>query len=195
MNGFQRRRELKMESILQAAGELFTAQGFKAVSVAAIAEKARVSQVSIYNFFGSKDNLARQAIFRHMNQKMSEVETLLAGELPFREKFAKLLHTKAAAAADDNCSPEFFQSIAWDDPVIQGLFREYYQTRTRPLISELIKQGKQEGYIDSNIADEAILLYMNMFAKLLSQSGLPPKVRADLGTLFFYGLPGKPPQG
>lgn len=52
-----------MQSILQTAIELFSVWGIKAVSIAEIAQKANVSQVSIYNFFGSKDNLAKQVIY------------------------------------------------------------------------------------------------------------------------------------
>ncbi len=63
MNGFERRRELKKKSILQAAYDLFSARGIKDVGIAEIAQKAAVSQVSIYNFFDSKENLVRQAMF------------------------------------------------------------------------------------------------------------------------------------
>ena len=51
MDGFERRKEQKKESIRRAALELFQNYGFKKVSVNDIAERAGVSQVTIYNGF------------------------------------------------------------------------------------------------------------------------------------------------
>ena len=53
MDGFNRRKEQKKESIRRAALELFKVYGFKKVSINDIASKAGVSQVTIYNHFGS----------------------------------------------------------------------------------------------------------------------------------------------
>ena len=91
MNGFERRREVKKKSILLAAYELFSARrGIKDVSIAELAKKAGVSQVSIYNFFESKENLVRQAIFAFMDEGMEESEAVLESDLPFRKKLEKL---------------------------------------------------------------------------------------------------------
>lgn len=50
MNGFERRKERKKESIRQAAMQLFMEHGMRKVSIGEIADKAGVSQVTIYNF-------------------------------------------------------------------------------------------------------------------------------------------------
>src|SRR4030043_1090142 len=59
MDGFQRRRAQSKEDILRAAEELFSRFGADKVSVNDIARKAGVSQATIYNNFGSKENLVR----------------------------------------------------------------------------------------------------------------------------------------
>ncbi|MGB8455327.1 MAG: TetR/AcrR family transcriptional regulator [Anaerocolumna sp.] len=190
MNGFQRRKEMKMNSILQSAYDLFLVRGIKDVSIAEIAEKAKVSQVSIYNFFDSKENLARQAIFTYMNEKMSEVEELIYSKLTFREKLEKMfLDTKKNENSTDQ---EFYESAIWNDPMVQSFIEEYYQTRTIPLILHLVEQGKKESCVDSNISTEAVLLYLSAFKNMLSQTNITKKARSDIGTLFFYGLQGKP---
>src|SRR5512146_1125543 len=103
MNGFQRRREMKMKSILQAAFELFSSRGLKDVTIAEIASKANVSQVSIYNFFQSKENLVRQALFVYMDERMKESERILESEIPFREKLERLF--SITEAARDQATP------------------------------------------------------------------------------------------
>ena len=57
MNQYQKTTEKKKQAIVQAALRLFKDKGFKETSIKSIAEAAEVSPVSIYNYFGSKDNL------------------------------------------------------------------------------------------------------------------------------------------
>ena len=57
MDGFERRKEQSKEDIRRAAEELFSRFGADKVSVNDIARKAGVSQATIYNNFGSKDEL------------------------------------------------------------------------------------------------------------------------------------------
>jgi AcrR family transcriptional regulator len=189
MNGFQRRREKKMKSILMAAYDLFSARGSKDVSIAEIARKAEVSQVSIYNYFQSKANLIRQAIFAFMDEKMKESEMVLESEVTFREKLEKLFFI--SDEADRPSSPEFFRSAMGGDPLIQNMIEEYYQSRTEPFIMRLVEQGKKEGCIDPDLSEEAIRLYIGAIQKVLVQSNPSKRVRLDLDALFFYGLQGK----
>ena len=56
MNQYQKTTEKKKQAIIQAALRLFKEKGFKETSIKSIAEAAEVSPVSIYNYFGSKDN-------------------------------------------------------------------------------------------------------------------------------------------
>ena len=190
MNGFQRRRELKIQSILQTAIELFSVRGIKAVSIAEIAKKANVSQVSIYNFFGSKDNLGKQAIFTLTTEKMKWFETLVNSNDPFREKFEKMLFKKTRDAG--KYSEEFRQSLPLDDADVQNFITEYYQNKITPLLLKFIEQGKKEGCVNPDLSTEAILLYLDLFKPLLTQADISETVRRNLKTLFFYGLLGKP---
>ena len=57
MDGFEKRREQKKKDILKAALSLFQQYGVQKVTISEIAKKANVSQVTIYNYFESKDNL------------------------------------------------------------------------------------------------------------------------------------------
>lgn len=192
MNGFELRREKKMQDILDAAFKLFSANGIKSVSIAEIAKKANVSQVSIYNFFKSKENLARQAFFNMMDEKMKDLEMLVGSTLPFPEKFEKMVFISLESAKDLN--EDFYQSELISDPSIQKFLEEYSHNKTLPLLMDLIEQGKREGCIDNELSSESILIYINSLNAVL-QSNINKKVRMDLGKLFFYGLFGQISQG
>ncbi|MDR3574345.1 MAG: TetR/AcrR family transcriptional regulator [Anaerolineaceae bacterium] len=191
MNGFQRRKEMKMNSILSAAFELFLSQGIKKSNIAEIAKKAGVSQVSIYNFFQNKQNLVRQTVFAYMDDGLKKSERVLESDLPFPEKLEKLLFI--SDEADRQSGPEFFKSVIASDPSILGLLNEYYQSKTEPFILRLVEQGKQEGCINPDLSAEALRLYIRALQELLAQPNLSKEVILDINALFFYGLQGKPP--
>jgi AcrR family transcriptional regulator len=189
MNGFQRRREKKMKSILLAAFELFSSRGFTGVTIAEIAGKADVSQVSIYNFFQSKENLIRQTIFAFMDEKMKESEQVLESGIPFYDKLERLFFISEEATT--RSSPEFLLSAIGSDPLMQRLMEEYDHTRTQPFVMRLIEQGKEQSAISHDLSNEAVHLYIQALQRLLAQPGLSKKARLDVNALFFYGLRGK----
>lgn len=188
MNGFQLRREKKMEDILEAAFELFSANGIKNVSITEIAEKANVSRVSIYNFFGSKEKLVRQSCFYFMDKIMKDLQLLVKSDLSFQEKFEKMFSISIESAND--ISEDFYQSQFLKDPIVLEFLEEYKNNKSIPLLMDLIDQGKKEDYIDSELSSEAILLYINSINGAL-QSNISKKARLDLGKLFSYGLFGE----
>ena len=51
------RKEIKRESIIQAAIEVFSKKGFQASTISEIAERARVADGSIYQYFKNKEDL------------------------------------------------------------------------------------------------------------------------------------------
>ncbi len=179
-----------MKSILQSAYELFSARGIKDVGIAEIAKKAGVSQVSIYNFFESKENLVRQAIFAYMDEKMKESEMVLESEIHFQEKLEKLLFI--SDEADRQSSQNFFQFAMNNDRLILKFLEEYYQNKTEPFIFRLVEQGKKEGRINRDLSNEALHLYIRAIQAPLAQRSLSKNVILDLNALFFYGLLGKP---
>lgn len=190
MDGFQRRRNKKMKSIRQAAFELFAARGVKDVSTAEIAKKAGVAQASIYNFFQSKENLAREALFAFLDEQMQAGEAVLNSDLPFREKVEKLLFITDEATRQS--SPEFFHSLITGDPMLQQFMEEYSLRQTDPFVLRLVEQGRAEGVINRDLSDEAILLYIRALRQMLTQPNVSKKARLDLNVLFFYGLTGQP---
>lgn len=58
-----RKKAKRRHEILRCAEKLFAVQGIEATTVAAIAEEAGVSAPTVFNYFGSKDNLLSCLIF------------------------------------------------------------------------------------------------------------------------------------
>ncbi len=195
MDGYVKRTQKKREAILAAAKELFFKDGVDAAGMAGIAKKAGVSQVTIYNYFGSKEGLIREVMLDYMAEKISEFDALLASSLPFPEKIEKMLFNKKAHAREAQ-EKGFLQAKSLRDPVLWEILDEFGQKKALPAMMELIRQGQREGYVDENISMAAILQYFNAFKHIMMQPGFFDReneaLRMELANLFFYGIRGCP---
>lgn len=192
MDGFQRRREQKKQAILQAALALFMEFGVQKVSIAEIAKKANVSQVTIYNYFESKDNLTQLVLTFYVDQIWDEQKKLLDSDLPFQDKIKQMIFSKSESAKqiDDN----FFQHFMNDYSTGNSYVEQLYMKEGLPRLIALFNEGKEDGFIDPNVSNEAILFYLQMFKDYLQKkdvalAALP--ITEDLTKLFFYGIVGK----
>jgi len=188
MNGFEIRTREKKDAIKAASFELFNKYGFDAVKITDIAKKARVSKVSIYNYFGSKEELARQVLTDFMDKKLLEFKSSLDGNSSFKEKFEILYKLKITTA--ENLHESLFSDKILRSPKMQQIINTYYETKSKPLFFQLIEQGKREGDIDPDLSNEALLTYIESFMDITSLT-LDKKQLIDLAKLIFYGFRGK----
>lgn len=70
-------RALLRESLLDAAAQALTARSWTAVRMADIAAAVGVSKQTVYNEFGSKDDLARSLLLREASRFLAQVEAAL----------------------------------------------------------------------------------------------------------------------
>jgi AcrR family transcriptional regulator len=72
--------------LLAAADELFYAEGVHVVGVDRIVERAGVTKASLYNTFGSKDELVRAYLEQHMGRRQERIARILAANDTPRER-------------------------------------------------------------------------------------------------------------
>lgn len=194
MDGFQRRKEAKKGNILQAAFELLLNNSMQKVTISKIAAKACVSPVTIYNYFGSKNNLLQNVVLKYMERQFMEYCDLLKKDLSFTDLIEEMIFKRAESSY--MAFEDLIQSVIIKEPKIKELVDEFYETKTLPLFMELIERGRREGYINSTISTEAILLYIDIYREAFNRpelfSRLNHDMRLDLTILFFFGVHGKP---
>lgn len=187
MNGYEKRTEEKKEIILNTAQDLFFHNGIANTSVVDIAKKANVSKVTIFNYFGSKEALAREVMQRYINNIVSVGEKILSEQFPFAKKIEKLF--SMAEEKQSLFGTDVFSKEAWEDPIMQQLYNEKAK-RVIPFIFDFFEQGKKEGDIDPSIPTEAVIAYVSAITPLLN----PGKHDANrdyivgINKLFYYGL-------
>jgi len=189
MDGFERRREQSKEDIRRAAEELFSKFGAEKVSVNDIARKAGVSQATIYNNFGSKDELVhdyRKSIVTLVASRFREV---LVWKKSYVEKFQGFLQSWIDIADRYKIEIEGSGTKQSPDPIsveIENSFREF------------IKEGKEQGNLRSGLSEEAIITYIKFFQQGISNNpgihdkmNRDPRLSQDLLSLFMYGVSGQ----
>lgn len=191
MNGFERRREQKKLDIIESALALFMKSGIQKVSIAEIAKRATVSQVTIYNYFESKDNLVQIVLKFYVDKIWKEQKALLESNLPFMEKIKQITFDKSDITGE--MGERFFEDFMKDYSTGKSYVDELYTTEALPRLITFFNDGKEQGYIDPNISNEAILVYMQMFKEYMQKEGVGQALlplTEDLTKLFFYGVVG-----
>lgn len=196
MNGFEKRAQEKKHEILEAAVELFSKRGIQKVSIAEIAANACVSQVTIYKYFESKENLARCALEHYYSELLQSFIDVIDSDLPFAEKieqafFAPMQKSTAAISA------------FWDDAV-SGKLRDItleYEHRLTPHMLRFIDQGYACGYFDKGYSTETLLIYLSVFGTNAMKQLEPlrpdagkKRIYEELLSVFLYGVVGNRPK-
>ncbi|MDY0395172.1 TetR/AcrR family transcriptional regulator [Virgibacillus halophilus] len=122
-------------------------------------KKAGVSQVSIYNYFGSKQQLANEVVIYYIDQEWMKYEQLIHSDLPFPDKIQQIVFDKKRLADEIN---ENFYTYLMNEYVAGGYIKQIYNEKAVPLFTELLQEGKVRGFVDENLSSEAMLLYLQM---------------------------------
>jgi AcrR family transcriptional regulator len=163
------------------------------IAVAEIAKMANVSQVTIYNYYGSKEALLVAAMKRLFNQSLNEFKRMLDSELTFDEKLKRMILMKRESSS--HVHPDTYVRLLAENKEMQAYMQSYSKEHSIPLFLEFIREGRACGRVRSHVHDETVLVYLNMFShavslvteKELSQMGQPGGIEEFID-LFFYGM-------
>ena len=192
MNQYQKTTEKKKQAIVQAALRLFKDKGFKETSIKSIAEAAEVSPVSIYNYFGSKDNLVALCVNDLFEEITQQAEDILKSNLDFKTKLNQafsLCQEKMSQQISD-----YFQDKLVEDSVFSTLLTKAITAKKRDIYRAYIKVGKEEGLIAEDLSTELILNVMDalngMGNQIADSDNLETEVE-QIHQIFLYGIFGK----
>lgn len=167
----------------------FSRFGADKVSVNDIARQAGVSQATIYNNFGSKDELVHDYRKTIVNLVASRFREILVWKKSYVEKFQGFLQSWIDFADRYKIEIEGSETKQPLDAIgmeIENSFREF------------IKEGKEQGNLRSDLSDEAIIIYIKFFQQGISNNpGIHDKMHRnvklsqDILSLFMYGINGQ----
>jgi AcrR family transcriptional regulator len=161
------RSEPARRAILDAATELMLARGLGAVSMDAIAEKARVSKATIYRWWPTKETLALDALFEEWSVQLAAPPDtgslrgdLLALLVPWVERVGDRPYGRIVGA---------LITEARTDAVFGELYRTQFVAPRRQLAREALQRALTRGEIPPETDVEAVIdmLYGALYHRLL----------------------------
>ncbi|MGG0176997.1 TetR/AcrR family transcriptional regulator [Gottfriedia acidiceleris] len=192
MDGYKKRTLQKMESIEKSTTKLLSLP-LNDIKIADIAKLANVSQVSIYNYYGSKEALLKATIIRLMDHQYEETKQMLSSDIPFNEKIKELFIRKKNGL--DIINLEMFTALMKKDPELQELVLDFTMNKSFKLLISLIDEGRSLGLVRNEIQNKTLLIYIQVLSQAFlnmdqttSQYIQQKEVVDEIMNIFLYGL-------
>ncbi|WP_341280056.1 TetR/AcrR family transcriptional regulator [Paenibacillus sp. FSL H8-0537] len=165
MNGFERRTEQKKQLILAITKEKLNLNSFHTATIKEIAKEAKVSQVSIYNYFGSKDELLFEAIGEMMEEQLERYEHLLEDQMPYPKlMYMVMTEEMKFVKVIKDCMKQSADRVAMQEKV-----ERFLEMKFIPFLLKLIQRGMEEHYMATGLREDELLFYFNMYQKAMNQ--------------------------
>lgn len=197
MNGFEKRARLIKDKIMKSTLDMLKTSDPKRIRIADISKQAKVSQVTIYNYFGSKEALLREVFKHYVDKATQDFEEYMNEGHSLKEKIEHVLFLKKESYRE--FPPGLLKDLLIEDDELARYIQKLYKEKTIPLTIRIIEEGKASGEIAKDISIETILafikLYMNQYDNILDmakRSGDMDQFLEGMVHMFFYGVCGKP---
>ena len=178
---------------MAATLELLKTANSQTMRIADIAAAAGVSQVTIYNYFGSKEVLVREVYIAYIRRTITEFEAFLNAEHSLKEKIEYIIFQKKESSRTFGL--QMMKQVWLEDPELAKFIQGEYMAKGIPLVIKLIEDGKKTGEISGKISTSSIMMYMQMMANqaetmiaYAEQHGNMETVIEEMVHLFFYGV-------
>lgn len=196
MNGFEKRANLIKEKIMRTTLELVRTSELKRIRIADISKAAKVSQVTIYNYFGSKEGLLREVFRNYFDKAIRDFEEYMSEGHSLKEKIEHIIFLEKESYND--FPPGLIKELLIDDEELARYMDEQYRNKAIPLTIQIIEEGKDSGEISPEVSTEHVLafiqLFMNQYESILAmaqQSDDMDGFLEGIVHMFFYGVCGK----
>jgi len=182
------------DRLLAAADELFYAEGVHVVGVDRIVERAGVTKASLYNIFGSKDELVRAYLEQHFRERQKRIARILAAQNTPRERLLGVFaEIEGALASSEFRGCRFIRATAESLPgEASEMVAEAYRAWLRSLFTDLAEAA---GASDAKrFGRQLFLLYDGAaVAARMDQDrrGAVNAVRSAVAALLDAAIPGK----
>jgi AcrR family transcriptional regulator len=197
MNGFEKRAQRIKEKIMKTTLDMLQTSDPKRIRIADIAKMANVSQVTIYNYFGSKEALLREVFKNYVDKAVQDFEEYLNENRSFKEMIEHIIFLEKESYKQ--FPPRLIKELLIEDHELTRYIEEQYKEKTIPLTVRMIQEGKERGDISEEVSIENVLAFMQLFMnqyesilEMAQQSGDVETFLSGMMHMFFYGICGKP---
>lgn len=195
----EREEAFRRNLVLDAAEQLFAEKGFEGTTVAEIAERAELAKGSLYQLFGSKEELIAAAIRRKVDEVWAALDEILSRPVSPAEVIRAIIRVKLKTVWRSRHFARIFlhelRGFQWcmDSPQLNAYRRDVETLERR--IKEVFAEGQKTGEFRSDIPPTYLFAAMAGFSNAAIHSWLQEGDELDLEAalnhaveLFFHGV-------
>ncbi|MGG3562111.1 TetR/AcrR family transcriptional regulator [Neobacillus rhizosphaerae] len=196
MNGFEKRAALIKEKIIKTTQEMLKTWEPSKIRIADIAKTADVSQVTIYNYFGSKEALLHEVMKQYIDSSFQHFQEYMQGDYTIKEKIERMILQDKEALY--TFSPKIIKQLLVEDKEMADYIQKETNEKVIPMMLQLLEDGKKSGEISPKVSSKAFLMYINFslqhYEELMDMVGQSNNLDLidSMLHIFFYGICGKP---
>ena len=187
-------KQEKLDSILDTAKKMFARYGLRKTSVEEMASMARVAKATIYNYFGSKDQVYLEVLRREANEIVEKISSSVDREVLPGDKLTTFVKAKFRYMREAinilNLDREGIERLL---PSAEGIRNEFFDREVN-IIQSILKEGVDKGVFylkDLLLTARAIAHGLRGFELNWLVQESEEKIEHyldELMTILFYGL-------
>ena len=154
----------KRSRILKAAGQMFMAEGYNAVSMEAIAEAAPVSKPTLYNHFDDKKALFAAVMQQRCQEVFQKFEQSLQGDKSVEDALTQMgqLFLGVVLKEEALCIYRIALTEAQTFPELGKTFYANGPLRSRAVLADYLTRMTEKGVLEIKDADLAANVFLGM---------------------------------
>ena len=162
--GMARTKQFNEQEVLEKAMKLFWRKGFNGTSMQDLVDELGISRASLYDTFGSKQELYFTALNEYRKQSGQQQEEILCSQTSIKQQILCLLEQAIAMSLQDlerkgcfmvNCTVE----LANQDEKVAAIANQNLEGFEKRM-ALLIEQGQQQGEINTKHSPKALARYL-----------------------------------
>ena len=165
----------KREQILDAMQELMGSSNAQAISVSDIAQKAGIGKGSIYYYFSSKNDIIDAVIERSYSRVLDAGKELAASSHMDAFKKKELIYHACLDSSMELRRQEAIGTFSeqQESAFIHQKFARIIITRLKPILTDIIRQGMEEGTIHCEYPEETAQIVLTVLTITLDNNLIP----------------------
>ena len=165
----------KREQILDAMQELMGSSNAQAISVSDIAQKAGIGKGSIYYYFSSKNDIIDAVIERSYSRVLDAGKELATSSHMDAFKKMELIYHACLDSSTELRRQEAIGTFneQQESAFIHQKFARIIITRLKPILTDIIRQGMEEGTIHCEYPEETAQIVLTVLTITLDNNLIP----------------------
>lgn len=148
--------EKRKKELLKIAYDMFLTQGYENTSVDEIIERAQIAKGTYYYHFQSKEQMLEEVIDMMIDSETKMAEQIITMDIPVPQKIVMMITSMKPTEAEQPIKNALFQP---ENVLMHHKVRKKLITVITPLLSEVIKEGVNEGIFEcDNITERVKML-------------------------------------